>query len=340
MNGAYPAFIPKQTPHLLGGLFEYLQGFWEGIMHKIANYRRAVWLVEEGHSLEEIITAKLADCPDVAATKFEYRAGVDVQIADRSTDGDGLGCYFTLFSEGTPAATVDNGGSNVHRRAAPAGEEFLRTGIYLVIAGNHVGYVANGHTNDGQITGLLHKFLEQKGAPKNQTEFHLMARADRREIERLLRVGVKSIDLGMSSFMATIEDINNTAAPEPGGVSNFIEGARDMGRGLMKIIGHDRPPHEAEAASEIQARVHLGYDGRNANALLPIILAKIGNQIHDQADEFKIITRQDVVITRDRLVVKRDVDVEGDEIALVPASAFAVLRVAMSEWHDAGLLDQ
>lgn len=307
-------------------------------MHKVANYRRAVWIVQDGRLLEAIVRAKLGNCPDVESTKFEYKADVDVQIAERSINGQGIGCYFTLFSEGTPAATVDNGGSRVHRRPAPAGEEFLRTGIYLLIEGNHVGYVANGHTNDGQITGLLHKFLQQNGAPNDETQFQLMARADRREIERLLRVGVKSIDLGMSSFLATIEDLN-AAAPAPG-VSNFIDGARDMGRGLLKIIGRDRPPQEAEAASELQARVHLGYDGRAANALLPIMLARIGNEIHDQADEFKIVTRQDVIITRDKLVVKREVDIEGDEIALDPASAFAALRFAMGEWRKTGLLEQ
>ena len=100
-------------------------------MHKIANYRRAIWVVQDGYVLETLLRAKLANCPDVESTKFEYKPEVIVQIAERSMNGQGMGCYFTLFSEGTPAATVDNGGSRVHRRPAPDGEEFLKTGIYL-----------------------------------------------------------------------------------------------------------------------------------------------------------------------------------------------------------------
>lgn len=310
-------------------------------MHKVASYRRAIWLAAGGPTLETYVAGRLEICPDVLSTKFEYKAGVWVQVAARSITTSGIGCYLTLFAQGSPAATVENGGSGIHRRNAPQGEEFIRTGIYLIIEGNHVGYVANGSTNDGQITGLLHKFLTAHGAPDTATQFVLMARADRREIEKLLRTGVKSIDLGVSAFLATVEDIEQGVANEvqsPAGA--FIEGAKDIGKGLWRILSAGRTPAEIEAASEIQAKIHIGYDGRNSTALLPILLGKLGESISESAEEFKIVTSQDVVITRDKLVIRREVNVDGDDITLDAASAFAAIRSAMSEWRQAHLFDQ
>jgi len=307
-------------------------------MLKIANYRRSIWLSNTEKTLQELVMERLDHCPDVASTKFNYKPNIDVQIAERSVLGARTGCYFTLFSEGSPAATVDNGGANVHRRSAPTGEEFLRTGIYLSIEDDHVGYVANGHTNDGQITGLLHKFLQQHGAKNDETQFQLMPRADRREIERLLRVGVKSIDLGMSAFMTSLEDYNESVPSSS--ISEFRRGAIETGRGLKRMLLHDRSQEEREAASDLQTRIHLGYDGRSAHSLLPHILASIGEEVSDSTDEFKIITRQDVVITRDKLIVKREVNVDGDEIAIDPGSAFSALGSAMDEWKAAGLFEE
>ena len=308
-------------------------------MLKTANYRQAIWLAEENDSLENLMINYLSGCPDVESTKFEYKPEVDVQISERSTSGSGIGCYFTLFAEGQPAATIENGGSQLNRRHAPRGEEFLKSGIYLVIEGDHVGYVAEGHTNDGQITGLLAKFMSNCGAAAHDTQFALMARADRREIERLLEVGVKSIDLGISAFNATVEDINATTGGS-GGVAAVVEGIREVASGLHKIVASDRSPQEIEAASDLQAKIQLGYDGRGANALLPNLMSTIAEEVNDNAEQFKIVTRDDVVITRDKLVVKRDVNVEGDEVALDPTSTFAAIRFALARWREANLFEQ
>lgn len=310
-------------------------------MQKVANYRRALWLVDEGPTLEQILARCLNLCPDVASTKFEYRQGVDIQIANRCTNGSGVGCYFTIFSEGSPTGTVDNGGASVHRRSAPAGEEFLKTGIYIVVQDDNVGYLANGHTNDGQITGILHKFFERCGEPKASTQFHLTPRADRREIERLLRVGVKSIDLGISAFNSTIEDINNEAAEAQNEqLASLRNGIKEVFSGVAQIVRSGRTYEEIVAASDIQARIHLGYDGRTANKLLPEVLATIGGDIAETDEEFRIVTKHDVIITRDKLVVKHEISVEGDDIALVPASAFSGIRFALQGWRDAGLFEE
>lgn len=317
--------------------------FGGGVVQKIANYRRAIWLVREGPLLEQLLRTHLGACPDVLSTKFEYKAGVAVQISDRSigTGIAGLGCYLTMFAEGSPAATVENGGPHVRRRRPPRGEEFIKTGIYFVVEGNHLGYVANGFTNDGQITTLLQRFLQTHGLRSQDTQFALMPRADRREIERLLRTGVKSIDLGVSAFLATADDIGATVArQQAGGLENFRAGTAEMARGLWRVLSSGRTQQEIEAAADIQARIHLGYDGRTASALLPVLLSQIGTNVADSEDEFKIITTDDVVITRDKLVIKREIDIEGDDIALEPTSAFAELRVAMRGWRNAGLFEQ
>jgi hypothetical protein len=303
-------------------------------MQKVAHYRRAIWLAG-GRDIERMMRRALARAPDVETTKFEYVAGVTAQIAERSEVGRGLGLYFTLFAEGGRAATVENGGSTVGRTNPPRGREFLKTGIHIVIQGDHLSYVSMGQTNDGQITQLIAKFLENHGVPRDQLQFSFMARSNRRELDRLLRQGVKSIDLGVTSFMATAEQL--AGGHRRDGLAQRGEAFVDAFRAMF---GHDRRPEEIEAASEIHASLHIDYDGRSASPLVPELLSGLAHRVAGGDEEFKIVTKQDVVITRDRLVIKRDVIVDGDSEALESASAFGALRNCLAEWRATGILDE
>lgn len=310
-------------------------------MQKTAQYRRAIWTAQN-RSVEPLLRQALGRAPNVADTKFSYRAGVDAQIVQRSARGRGLGVVFALFSEGSSASVVENGGPQITRTPAPRGKEFLKTEIHLVIEGDHMAYLANGQTNDGQITNLLSKFLEEQGFNEADTQFLFMPRSNRREIERLLRVGVKSIDLGISSFLTTVEDLNHQqrGAAQP----RMIDGIRQVGDDLAQLVrnafGRDRTPDQIRAASDIQARIHLGYDGRGADAILPQLMTDVAQRVADSGEEFSIVTKHDVVITRQKLVVKQDVNVEGDEITLDAVSTFAALRECLRQWRNDGVLDE
>lgn len=94
-----------------------------------------------------------------------------------------------------------------------------------------------------------------------------------------------------------------------------------------------------QALSDIEATVHLGYDGRSAHHLVPKLLSTIANDVASSTDEFKIITRDDNVITRNKLVIRREVHIDGDEIALNPTSAFEVLNGVLKEWKTSGVFD-
>ncbi|PDT33062.1 MULTISPECIES: hypothetical protein [Sinorhizobium] len=310
-------------------------------MQKTAQYRRAIWGADN-RGVEHFLRQALGRAPEVADTKFSYRAGVDAQIVRRSTQGRGLGVVFAMFSEGSSASVVENGGPQITRTPAPRGREFLKTEVHLVIEGDHMAYLANGQTNDGQITNLVSKFLEEQGVNRANTQFAFMPRSNRREIERLLRVGVKSIDLGISSFLTTVEDVNNhqrAHAPPRG-----MDGIRQIGDGLSQVMrnafGRHRTPEEIQAASEIQARIHLGYDGRGADAILPQLMTDVAERVANSGEEFSIVTKHDVVITREKLVVKQDVNIEGDDITLNADSTFATLRDCLRQWRNDGVLDE
>jgi hypothetical protein len=310
----------------------------EDLLLKTAYYRRALWLNDGGPTLETILKDVLSSCPDVASTKFDYKKGVDAQIPERSEASAarrGTGIYLTLFKEGGRTATVQNGGPTVLRRSPPRGEEFVNTGIFLIAEGNHVGFVSDGRTNDGQLTGLFHRLFDHKGRPSSETQFALSPRADRKQIERLLRVGVKAIDLDVSAFSTTVADINGSATT--GGLFQALgkipEALRDIGR-------TKRSPAEAEAASRIQAKIHFGFDGRGADQLVPHILAQVAEPITEHGDGFHIVTNDDVIITREKLAIRRDINVEGDEVAASAESAFDGIRGAMRDWRRAGLFEQ
>lgn len=304
-------------------------------MQKTAHYRKAIWLTEDAEqseTVEAIIFNALNGMPKVVDTKFEYKSGVDVQVSTRSvTEDRGIGLYMTLYSEGKPTGIVENGGSKIGKASAPSGQEFLKTGLHMMISGNHLAYIANGHTNDGQINGLIHKFISHAGFNAEQAKFAFMPRGNRAEIQRLLGDGVKSLEIGMADFVTAMNDMNK--AENVGQLPAPI-------RAFHRIFGRDRKHDEARAAGEIEAKVLLGYDGRGANALTPSVMSDIANQIVDgYDDQFRIITKNKEVITHEKLIIKRTINVDGDDIALDPDSAFTGLRYAISEWRKSGVLN-
>lgn len=310
-------------------------------MQKTAQYRRAIWTAPD-RNVEDILKRALAAAPEVSDTKFTYRTGVDAQIVWRSLRGrQGVGIVFAIFSEGSSAGVVENGGPQITRTRAPRGKEFLKTEVHLYIEGDHLAYLANGHTNDGQITNLLSIFLTEQGFAPADTQFAFMPRSNRREIERLLRVGVKSIDLGVSSFLTTIDEVNREHREEVRGLAARFRGVGAALDGAVRgAFGTARTPEQLEAASEIQARVHFGYDGRGADAIVPQLMTDLALEVANSGEEFSIVTKHDVVVTRQKLLVRTDVNVDGDSITLDPASSSDALRECLAQWRRDGVLDE
>ncbi|CDZ61365.1 Hypothetical protein NGAL_HAMBI2605_14650 [Neorhizobium galegae bv. orientalis] len=304
-------------------------------MRKIAHYRRVIWLSQNPQDMKKHLDKALAKAPDVADTKFEYRSDTDAQITARDVTAPATGVYFTLFKEGRRTALIENGGAKVIKRKPPRGEEFLRTGIMLVVVENHLAFLADGHTNDGQITALLQHFFKQQGLKDSATQFLLQPKANQKQLARLLKQGVKSIDLGLTSFAATVDELN-----EKGKNSKWMTPIAAIGNQLRNAMKKDRTPAEIEAASEIEVRIHLGYDGRGDKALVSKLLGQLAIGVEDNAAEFKIVTNDDAVITHDKLVIKMEVEVSGDDVASDHQSAFDQLKHALVSWKKAGVFDQ
>lgn len=304
-------------------------------MQKVAHYRRVVWLSESPQNLKMHIDNVLKAAPDVASTKFEYRSNIDVQITARDVSAPATGIYFTLFKAGRPTATIENGGTKVLKRKAPRGEEFLRTGIMIVVVGNHLAYLADGHTNDGQITALLHRLFKQKGLHDHASQFQLQPKANQKQLAQLLKQGVKSIDLGLTSFAATVDELS-----AKGKNSKWLAPIAAISGQLRNAMRQGRTPSEIEAASEIEVNIHLGFDGRGDKALVSKLLGELAVGVEDNADQFRIVTNDDTVITHDKLVIKMEVDVAGDDVASDHQSAFDKLKYALVAWKKAGVFDE
>lgn len=301
-------------------------------MEKTAHYRRVVWAAP-GRSLEQLIRRALRQCPDVASTKFAYRTDTAAQVTERSVTRGPVGCYFTLFNEGDPAAVVENGGSRLGRVRAPNGREFIRTGVYLMVEENHLGYVAEGQTNDGQIAGLLYTFLRHLDFPSEELQFHIMPRANLASVRRLLEVGVKEIDIGITAFQVEAEEIN-AGLPRP----LWAQAQRAAATSVRQVFGADRSIAEIEAASQIEAKLSFSFDGRSAGELTAQMMSALARSVLDTADdEFRIVTKDDEVITRDKLMIKRPINVVGDRISLEVASVFGALRESLREWRERGV---
>ncbi len=274
----------------------------------------------------------LQKCPKPADTKFVYSSNIEAHIASRN--GDNTGVYITMYSAGRKAGTVEAGGAKVGRQPPPKGLEFLKTGIYLVVSGNNVGYVADGHTNDGQISLLLQKFFEHAKRPKSSTQFGLHPKGDKKLIKELVKSGVKTIDLGIASYLPTIKQLNENAKKSAPFVviDPILKVISEIGKAAAN-------QSETDAMSDIEATVHLGYDGRTSNQLVPQMMSKLAVQVAESDDEFKIVTRDGNIITRSKIAIRSEVDIDGDDIALDPQDAFKVLSRVMKQWKTAGVFD-
>lgn len=285
-----------------------------------------------GSTLEAVLKAALKQCPQPIDTKFAYSSTVEAHIASRSPDS--TGAYITIYSAGRKAGTVQAGGAKVGRQPPPKGQEFLRTGIYIKVSGNNLAYVADGHTNDGQITLLLQKFFEHAKRPKRATQFGLYPKGDKKLIKELIKSGVKTIDLGLASYLPTVKQLNEDA--KKSGAFVVIDPLLKALSALGKAAANQS---ETDAMSDIEATIHLGYDGRTSNQLVPQLMSKLANQVADANDEFKIVTRDGNIITRSKIAIRADVDISGDDIALDPQDAFKVLSGVMKQWKTAGVFD-
>lgn len=317
-------------------LLRFCRFAWGELVEKVVHYRRVAWLSKHPQNLKVIVDSLLAAAPTVSDTKFEYRSDIKVQISARKQAKVATGIYFTLFNEGSPAATVENGVGRVRRRSAPKGEEFLRTGIMIVIMGNHLAFLADGYTNDGQIAALLQKLLKQKNFPDKTAQFQLQPRANVKQLKRLLQNGVKSIDLGLLSFAATAAQLD-----QRGKNASWLKPLLRAGKQITNAIGRDRTEAEKQAASDVEVSIHLGYDGRHSDGeTISKLLAEMALGVEQNASEFRIVTKDDAIITHEKLIVKSTVQVGGDDIASDPGSAFDALLATLKAWERMGVLDQ
>lgn len=302
---------------------------------KTAHYRRVLWLSEGRHSLQQIVAETLSKCPSVASTKFDYKNLIEVQVSEREVKDGSIGLYFTTFKPGSPTATVQDGGGAINKYSAPKGEEFLKTGIMLVIAANHVAYLADGYTNDGQITAILQQFLKAKGAADPQTQFGLLPKPNGVQLEAILRAGVKSIDLGITNFASTVDELNSK-----GKNAKWLSPFISLHNQLRDSFKAGRSAAEIEAASEIEVTVHLDYDGRGDKSLVAKVLGELATGVEETASEFRIVTKDNEIITQDKLIMKVNVHVDGDDVATDAKSAFQALKKALADWKRRGMLEE
>lgn len=301
-------------------------------VEKVVKYRKAVWVNDNGVTVEQLLQRALDIKPEVADTKFEYKSDVDAQISQRHIGHNDTGLYFTLFSEGEDAGTVQNAGPGIGRASAPDGQEFLKTGLHLIARGDHLGFVSNGRTNDHQISNLFHRLFDACEFPSEDTQFQYMPRANRGEIERLIRRGVKSIDLGVTSYATVVDDINR-------GISGgWGEYARTLGRQITNAFGRDRSAQEAFAAGHIDARVLLTFNGNRSPDLTAQMLAEVAEEIVNEEEQFKITTILGDQITPDSIVVSSKINIDGDSVLLDTDSAFSSIRYCLDQWRGNGFL--
>lgn len=300
-------------------------------MERVAYYRRAQFN-QAGSTLETLIRLALAKLKSVSDTKFAYRTDITAQVTERRIAHQNVGLFFTLYDEGSAAGTVQNGGSRVGRAPAPSGEEFIRTGIHIVVDENNVAYVAMGKTNDGQITSLLRKLFETASMTGRDLQFEIQAWADFKKLTDMMKDGVKSIDLGIYAFNAELALANKDGRRD---IVSKIEGG--IADAFMSVFAKSMTAQQIIDAQDIRTRVHIDFDSRKSGHLTPDVMSKIARNVIEADSEFAIVTSTGQKITRDTIALRRLVNIDGDGESLQSDSAFNALSSCLAFWKAQGV---
>lgn len=266
--------------------------------NRTLSYRRANWFIDPNKSLCTLVADVLSRFADVSSTSIVRPDGAVWDIRHRRLAKNEIYLHIASHNPGEEASTVTRDAKeegDLHRAPAPPGQAYLDGDAMMLINGDDV-IVCVSDVSESAVIAYLRALMEKAGRSESNN-FDLRRTANPATIRTLIRDGVKSVNLNVSAFSATLPLAFNDHLTVGDQIKAKFNDA------LSTLIGGDRTPADLEREADLQTFIELKARGNNEFALATA--AKTANNVLDLFDEgYEIITKTGVKITASEISVK------------------------------------
>ena len=306
-------------------------------MEKNAQYRRALWLGNNGHNLAELTEAALAALAGMPIPRFLVAGTTECIIARKSLADGRRYLHFVIFETGAPVAIIQTqaqgeaGEVQAAEQNPDGGQEYIQHQVFCLIQDNHILWTTHNQTlREKQITALFVCLFRAAGLIQQAsiTQFMFQIVLDEAKVQDLFSQGIREIDLGLGAFRPTLERIAAGGELPDDGFLGMIAG----------LITGIPSAEELQAAERVEGKLVLraGRDWDRPEVI--DLMSSISNNVRNE-DEFVIVTKSGFRLTRDKMSFQRPFEVQGNKRVLASFQVDAAFRELFATLKEDGILD-
>jgi len=204
----------------------------------------------------------------------------------------------------------------------------------VLVAGNHVLLCAT-NLHEKRAERYMIEIIEATGVAPREAQFSLCRKADVDKIQLIRNQGVRSLNLGVSLFEATLDHMERTTVK------------KRLGGGLMDevkaMLSEDPELQEIDAAENLSAEIILKFDSRRKDKALgrQRVETLATRLIEDGEDEgFTIVTMEGEKIKGSDISLRKTVCLPKYGKSVFCGDAWRALEEYYYELQAGGLLEQ
>lgn len=305
-------------------------------MKKTVHYRRAVWTGNPDRTLGEVIESGLSLVSPQTLPIFDIGSQLKCMIARRQILYGARYLHFVCYEEGAPVAVIN---TQVDSPVADADEqdpdgetEYIQAQLFCLISGNNIIWAThNDQLRENKIQNIFASFLLTHGAQPPDTQFGFQVVLDPNVVRRAFEEGIQEIDLGVGDFASTLERVSS---------GNTLPSEGLLHR-LVSLLTTPATAEQLNAAANIEGTLVLrpGHDWKKPD--VKELMVTMSSNIRDNYDdEFTIVTKSGLRLTRDRMSLKRDCDVQGNRRILDSLQMETQMRIVLASMIENGIIDE
>lgn len=308
-------------------------------MKKNGHYRRVLWLTENERNLGQIVENCLQQRETETLPRFPMGDGLECVIVRQTLAAERRYLHFIVFEAGAPVAIVNTeaelaaAGGFASEQDPHSGQEFIQSQLFCLISDNHIVWTThNSPLRENSLQLIFSSLIDSCGfgGTTGNTQFGFQVVLDDEVVLEAFRSGIQEIDLGLGAFRPTLERIiNGGELPEDGILSK-----------IGSFFSHRPTAEEIVAADHIEGKLVLrpGRDWDKPHVL--DLLANMSEGIRsDYDDDFVIVTKNGVRLTREKMSLQREFEVEGNKRVLTSIQVDEELRAIFNNMIEDNTLD-
>ena len=305
---------------------------------KTVHFRRAVEMTGTGATLQESLEQCKSGYPKSGYPKYNFRSGIDAIIVKHNNESDKCFLHIVTFEENAGTAVVETLEQlGVAEHPAPRAKQYILSQVYLLCRDDNIIFIShNRWLRDIAVFLLLKKLIASFSKSKTAADYKPVAVVDEDRVNKYLSKGVKSIDLNVGGYRPTLEYIANKGRMEKPPLLSA----------LGSFTTDDLTPEKLRAAEKVMSHLTLkagrNWDNLHVKNLMTKIATDVFSENHTDrsTDGFSIITKDGFRITQEDIMIKQQVELDGNRRIIGTAQVQESLSDAFDNLLVMGVLEE